>query len=440
MLRKLADEAELPQTLASRLMPAALAGSLGLIYGATQAPGDSILRGALIGGLGGAGAGLGFSAGNAFMESDAAKNMRSPGIGAGMALGGGALGLRGGLLAGRAISKRTGLGDEDDRTSDDLKEMDLMRNAKHLPAGLSDYVKRSNAPAPGPGLMNQLASILGYAPKAQAAPSPIVQQQPAPTPPKPGGLSSMGTLGYAGLGGGALGYAAHRDLPSTNNIMTGLRNVNSRVKDLHLSTEVPQVQKALMYLMKNRGGVRNTAVGLAGTAGALGLAGLGNYLYSGQPKQASDSINRQLDPDELAQIAKGKQQILGDMFPTEFDPIPKQMRSPTAAGARVGAVTGVPTGLAAGIMGALLSNPSGRSPKGALLAALAGSLGVGGAIGGGAGALAYHSQDARNRELEGWMKRLPKGSAMRDTVYDPAAQQRQLFEHQRQTFSQRPAK
>ena len=611
MLRKLADEAELPQTLASRLMPAALAGSLGLIYGATQAPGDSILRGALIGGLGGAGAGLGFSAGNAFMESDAAKNMRSPGIGAGMALGGGALGLHGGLLAGRAISKRTGLGDEDDRTSDDLKEMDLMRNAKHLPAGLSDYVKRSNAPALGPGLMNQLAGTLGYVPKAQAAPSPIVQQQPAPTPPKPGGLSSMGTLGYAGLGGGAAAYAAHRDLPGSEAISNRLyeralgevrkggvlptdRNLpdtqilrNSskantrRVGDwLSLLPEVPgadggpdQMQSILAKmrganagsardaLMKSPGlsrshaadfqqgllkrlakpvsRLRGGAVGLGGVAGALGLTGLGNYLYSGQPKQAaedksknwlpdnlstpamlgygaagggaagyftnkylpsvdtaishagritdqlspqqltilknvlggvrvagvarntvlgglgaaglggylhssqpkqaSDSINRQLDPEELAQIAKGKQQIVGDMFPTEFDPIPKQMRSPTAAGVGAGALTGVPTGLAGGIIGALLTGDH-RSSKAKILGALAGALGVGGAIGGGTGALAYHSQDAKNRELEGWMKRLPKGSAMRDTVYDPAAHQRQLFEHQRQTFGQRPAK
>lgn len=218
-MRKSADEPVIPQTLASRLMPAALAGSMGLIYGATQAPGDSVLRGALIGGLGGAGAGLGFSAGNAFMESDAAKNMRSPGIGAGMALGGGALGLHGGLLAGRAISKRTGLGDEDDKTSDDLKEIDLMRNAKYLPAGLSDYVKRSDAQAPAPGLMDQLASRLGYAPKAQPAPEPVM---PPPAPQKPGGMSTLGTLGALGLGGGAAGYGAHKALPGSENISRGL--------------------------------------------------------------------------------------------------------------------------------------------------------------------------------------------------------------------------
>lgn len=546
------------QSLQSKLLPAALAGSAGLVYGASQAPGDSVLRGALIGGLGGAGAGLGLAAGNAFMESDYSKSMRSPAIGAAMALGGGALGLHGGLIAGRAIAKRTGMGDEDDRTSDDLKEIDIMRNAKYLPAGLGEYVKRS---ADNPN--NQL-----------------VAESDA------GNRDSLRTLGgglVGAVGGGLLGNAAYRMLAAKvgKGGPRGATRLGTSLSTINLPTtagrEADQLNQKLTALLhagpaalggilgsitanaasslyefpgrvraildsksprlndgeqsrRNQNYLTAAAAGLGG-AGLGGLAarklklspaevtklfrqpategfdpmligaaagGAGGY-YSGlaagnqfnpvRNKQAFEtnffgnesmqkqsvaksiltkqagpgiqkildyftskaapaadkpaveapapapvaapeppkakSLGRELDPEEMAGIAAGKKRIMGDLFPTKFDPIANSMRSTTAAGVLGGLKGTLPGALVGGALGTV----GGKARH------IAGGAGLGGLLGGGIGAaMGSAGQDQKNRELEGWIRRLPKGSSMRDTIYDPAEAQRQLFEHQSRTF------
>lgn len=544
------------QSLQSKLLPAALAGSAGLVYGASQAPGDSVLRGALIGGLGGAGAGLGLAAGNAFMESDYSKNMRSPAIGAAMALGGGALGLHGGLIAGRAIAKRTGMGDEDDRTSDDLKEIDIMRNAKYLPAGLGEYVKRS-ADNPNneladisdsrsrtearttagslvgaaggalvgnygaskfvPGLMehydksegwlgrvanladkhvmdlptqakatrNKLTWLLrglgalggsvagGVAASAGSTAAELPANIRALMDPKSPRLtdseqSRSRTNSYApiaaGLGGAALGAAAmHKMKPDAATmrrlglevpgdprwLAAGLSGMAASPMGKAVADTVNPIRdkKAfeINFFWNKSMQKQSVAKSILTKQAGPGIQKILDYFTSKAAPSAdkpaveapapapvaapeppkAKSLGRELDPEEMAGIAAGKKRIMGDLFPTKFDPIANSMRSTTAAGV-LGGLKGT---LPGAIVGGALGSVGGKARH------IAGGAGLGGLLTGGIGAaVGSAGQDQKNRELEGWIRRLPKGSSMRDTIYDPAEAQRQLFEHQSRTF------
>lgn len=184
LLRKTAaDVAPVSNTNLSALeaaIPALLLGAGGAAYGAAKAPGGSSLRGAVIGGLGGAGAGAGFSAGHHFLHSKHGQPMSgNAAIAAGTMLGGGALGGHAGLQGGRAIAAALGLGDEKDKTDNDLREIDVMNRGNHLlPSYLQDYVRKSafakaaeftQGPVQAPGLTDEdeqtpIAGPLGYRP------------------------------------------------------------------------------------------------------------------------------------------------------------------------------------------------------------------------------------------------------------------------------------
>lgn len=129
------------------LLPAALAGTAGAAYGAYQSPGGSPLRGALIGGMGGAGAGLGLSAANSFLESPMARKLESPGVNSGIVLGGAGAGLSAGLLTGRELAELLRLGSRRDRTEDDLAEIDPAQEGyRMLPKALREYaIKHGSA-------------------------------------------------------------------------------------------------------------------------------------------------------------------------------------------------------------------------------------------------------------------------------------------------------
>jgi hypothetical protein len=128
-------------------LPTLLATLAGAGYGAYRAPGGSQLRGGIIGGLGGAGAGAAFSGANAFLDSPLARHVQdSPALAASLVLGGTGLGLAGGLRAGRNLSARIGLGNPKDRVSNDLEEIDLLgRGSRAFPHQLRSYFKAGSA-------------------------------------------------------------------------------------------------------------------------------------------------------------------------------------------------------------------------------------------------------------------------------------------------------
>jgi hypothetical protein len=110
-------------------IPAALTAAAGGAYGAAQAPGGSRVRGGLIGGLAGLGAGGGFSAVQAFLDSSQARHIKdSPALAATLLLGGAGLGGAAGLHGGRQLSKRLGLGSPRNVVENDLEEL----NPRHI--------------------------------------------------------------------------------------------------------------------------------------------------------------------------------------------------------------------------------------------------------------------------------------------------------------------
>lgn len=127
--------------LLERLLPAVLLGTAGAGYGAMRAPGKSRTRGALIGGLTGAGAGLGMTGAHEFLKSPYGEHLGGSTPSAATLLGGTAAGAAGGLAGGRRLSKWLGLGSEKDKTENDLRELDV----RLLPGGLRDYVKHAQA-------------------------------------------------------------------------------------------------------------------------------------------------------------------------------------------------------------------------------------------------------------------------------------------------------
>lgn len=116
-----------------------LAMLAGGAYGASKRPGGSSLRGVLLGGGAGLGGGLAFTGGRHFLNLDAAEHLKnSPGVAAGLLLGGTGLGMTAGLRGSNWLSKQVGLtGDKQNNTDNDLEELDVVRQAKHLPSGLS---------------------------------------------------------------------------------------------------------------------------------------------------------------------------------------------------------------------------------------------------------------------------------------------------------------
>jgi len=137
--------AETPATnsrLMQLLLPSLLLGTAGAGYGAMKAPGKSSLRGALIGGLTGVGAGAGLVGGTELINSPYGQaGLQGGGPSAATLVGGTALGAAGGMAGGRNLAKWLGLGSERDKTDNDLKELDI----RLLPSGLRDYVKSAAA-------------------------------------------------------------------------------------------------------------------------------------------------------------------------------------------------------------------------------------------------------------------------------------------------------
>lgn len=127
------------------LFPALALGAGGALYGAVQSPGGSPLRGAMIGGAGGVGAGLGFTGGHHFIKSKYGEPMASNAVAAGTLLGGAALGGHMGLSTGRALAEMTGVGDPKDKVDNDLEELDVMNGRAQLPGYFGDYVQRKKA-------------------------------------------------------------------------------------------------------------------------------------------------------------------------------------------------------------------------------------------------------------------------------------------------------
>lgn len=135
-------EADAKQVLEA-LLPAVVGGVAGAGYGAYRAPGHSRLRGALIGGLGGFGAGAGLHGMNLFLNSPHAKNIENSAVRSAMVLGGTAGGLSAGLGAGRHLAGQFHLGNQRDTPKNDLAEMDPMqRKFLGLPAVFRDYLPK----------------------------------------------------------------------------------------------------------------------------------------------------------------------------------------------------------------------------------------------------------------------------------------------------------
>lgn len=126
-------------SMLQRLIPGLVLGAAGAGYGALQSPGGSRIRGATIGGVAGAGAGLGLEAGRTFIDSPHGKLMGNGGNTASL-FGGAALGGLGGLNAGRELAEYLQLGDRKDDTEDDLSELDARQARSWLPGGLSDLL------------------------------------------------------------------------------------------------------------------------------------------------------------------------------------------------------------------------------------------------------------------------------------------------------------
>ena len=135
-------EADAKQVMEA-LLPAMVGGVAGAGYGAYRAPGHSRLRGALIGGLGGFGAGAGLHGMNLFLNSPHAKNIENSAVRSAMVLGGTAGGLSAGLGAGRHLAGQFHLGNQRDTPKNDLAEMDPMqRKFLGLPAVFRDYLPK----------------------------------------------------------------------------------------------------------------------------------------------------------------------------------------------------------------------------------------------------------------------------------------------------------
>ena len=128
------------ESLQQALIPPGLAAAAGGAYGAYQAPGNSRLRGGLIGGLAGLGAGAGLTGVNSFLDSGYARHIKeSPGIAASLLLGGTGLGAMAGLHGGRTLTEMLGLGNPRDKVDNDLAELSPVRM---LPQSLRHYLRR----------------------------------------------------------------------------------------------------------------------------------------------------------------------------------------------------------------------------------------------------------------------------------------------------------
>lgn len=111
-------------------LPGIVAALAGAGYGSVKAPGGSRVRGGLIGGGAGLGAGLGFTGTHAFLGSEFGKYLNdSPAIAASLYLAGTGLGGAAGLHGGRQLSKQLGLGDPRNQVENDLEELNMARSA-----------------------------------------------------------------------------------------------------------------------------------------------------------------------------------------------------------------------------------------------------------------------------------------------------------------------
>lgn len=108
--------------------------ALGAGFGALQRPGGSRGRGAIIGGLAGLGGGAGLAGGSAFMDTDAARQIKGTSMQAPTALAAGGGGAAIGLRAGRGLADLLGVkGRKGDNPHNDLQELDITRNRDWLP-------------------------------------------------------------------------------------------------------------------------------------------------------------------------------------------------------------------------------------------------------------------------------------------------------------------
>lgn len=146
-IEKTAEGSLTPGTATYNLLPAALLAVLGGGYGAWKAPGGSPLRGAITGGLAGAGAGLGYSAADSYLRSPYGKPFEgTTAVPAAMLFGALGLGGSAGLHAGRRLSKHYQLGDEENKYENDLAAIDPAAiSRKLLPSALQPYAVKAGA-------------------------------------------------------------------------------------------------------------------------------------------------------------------------------------------------------------------------------------------------------------------------------------------------------
>ena len=135
---KAAEDENKPLQGWQQVIPAAVLGGTGALYGATQSPGGSPLRGALVGGMAGAGTGAGLAGMHQFLTSPYGGQFQNSAGKTALLLGAMGLGGYGGLQAGRKGADKLGLPDKN--KDDELSELDLIHKGRGwLPTELSGF-------------------------------------------------------------------------------------------------------------------------------------------------------------------------------------------------------------------------------------------------------------------------------------------------------------
>lgn len=132
---------------------------------------------------------------------------------------------------------------------------------------------------------------------------------------------------------------------------------------------------------------------------------------------------RYLTPQEAAEVALAKQQIMPDYLATEADPVSSQMSSPSWSAA------------GHGVLGALLGAGVGAGGGKLLGSNVPISALLGGALGGiGGGLYGYGSKVRENKEIEDLIEDLPVGADIGDieVFSDPKLKQQLARDFQRQ--------
>lgn len=234
-----------------QLLPTLLGGAGGAAYGAYKKPGGSRTRGALIGGMGGAGAGAAFTGGMGLLHSDMGDSLHGTTVGNTALLGATGLGLHGGLALGRQAADGMGLGREDNKSQNDLREIDVMDKRHGLLSEL--FGKRSDSTVESG--IDKVAS-------------PI--------------MALLGLLGGGALGAGLGGKAVLRGQSSA--IAEKLRRASGGFASQGLRSKVP-TQALDSFLKAPTGELRGAGQAMGGAIGG-GIGALGGSAVN-STKEAS---------------------------------------------------------------------------------------------------------------------------------------------------------